>query len=115
VTCTFTNTKNGRIVIRKDISPKSRQPYDPAQMFEFEPSWTENFSLGNKQSFDTSYTLAPGRYSVTEVNLPAGWTLLQLSCSDPTGGTTTSLATRTASIDLATGETVTCKFLNFKR
>jgi hypothetical protein len=115
VTCTFTNTKYGRIVIIKEVS-KNSKTWDPNTQFEFDASWLDqNFLLGHKQTFDTSYTLWPGNYTVTEVNLPTGWSLLQIGCTDPSGGTTTSLATKTANIGLATGETVTCKFLNIKK
>ncbi len=115
VSCTFTNTKYGRIVVVKEVGRNSK-PWDPATMFEFDPSWSAgNFFLQNEQQFDTSYTLRPGNYTLTEVNLPVGWQLLQIGCTDPSGGTTTSLATKTANVGLATGETVRCKFLNIKK
>ena len=53
-----------------------------------------------------------GSKSVTETigSLPAGWSFTSLTCSDPDGGTTTSGAA--ATIDLDTGETITCTYTN---
>jgi hypothetical protein len=45
--------------------------------------------------------------------VPAGWTLTNLSCTDPTNDTT--FAIPTATINLATGENVTCTFTNTKK
>ena len=59
----------------------------------------------NTQTFDT---VPVGTYTVTETAV-AGYTTT-LSCTDPSGGTSTSGST--ATIDLAPGETVTCTFTN---
>ena len=56
----------------------------------------------------------PGPYQVNEAT-KAGWDLTQLNCTDPSGGTTTSLANRQADIALAAGETVHCTFTNRQR
>jgi hypothetical protein len=101
VTCTFTDTKNGRIKIVKEIPIKN---YTGTQKFEFDPSWSEtNFFLGKSQVYDTNYTLAPGVYSVAEVNIPAGWRLDKSSCND---------GSPVDAINLSAGETVICKFAN---
>lgn len=50
-----------------------------------------------------------GTHTVTEAATP-GWTLTSLSCTDPTGGTTTS--GRTATIVMAEGDNVVCTFGN---
>ena len=55
--------------------------------------------------------LSAGRYTVTEV-VPAGWDLTAIACVDPSGGTTTSVPGKVATIDLAVGEIVTCTFTN---
>ncbi|HET9476318.1 MAG TPA: hypothetical protein VFP63_02390, partial [Dehalococcoidia bacterium] len=51
-------------------------------------------------------------YTCTEAAPPAGWALTAIACTDPDGGTTWNLATRTAVIDLDNGETVSCTFTN---
>ncbi len=57
--------------------------------------------------------LPAGRHTVTEI-VPAGWRLAGINCVDPTGGTTVNLPGKTATVDLAVGETVTCTFGNTK-
>ncbi|WP_363796304.1 hypothetical protein ABU614_12610 [Lysobacter firmicutimachus] len=113
VQCTYTNTKQGTITIVKDAVPND------AQDFAFTTSGTglSGFSLDDDADATLSNArtftgLAAGSYTVTEVAAAAGsgWNLTGLSCSDPSGGTTTSGAT--ATIGLATGETVTCTYTN---
>ena len=116
VTCTFTNTKKGSITIVKATVPGE----DP-QDFTFDPSANlsaDTFVLdtdpGSGTAASKAFTgLAPGTYSVQEL-ATAGWDLTALACA---GGasTTTNLDTRTATINLAAGETVTCTFTNTKR
>ncbi|HKX82986.1 MAG TPA: carboxypeptidase-like regulatory domain-containing protein [Pyrinomonadaceae bacterium] len=51
--------------------------------------------------------------TVTEANYAPIWTLSQIQCvEDRTANTTTSLGTRTATITLEEGESVTCTFFN---
>ena len=60
--------------------------------------------------------LSAGTYDVTETDPqsnPGGWDFTNLECVDPSGGTVTD--GRTATIDLAAGETVTCTYTNTKR
>jgi hypothetical protein len=96
--------------IRKDAIP------DDAQDFSFTCSGTlgsflldddADGTLSNVQSFNN---LDPGTYTCTENGPPTGWTLTALVCVDPDGGTTTNLGTRTATIDVDPGETITCTF-----
>ena len=65
-------------------------------------------SLGGQKVFEN---LAAGTYAVTE-EVPSGWSLKAIQCSDDTGGTTTTGPT--AEISLAQGETVICTFVNEK-
>ena len=44
-----------------------------------------------------------------------GWDLTNLVCADPDNGTTMNLGTRTATIDLDPGESITCTFTNTQR
>lgn len=99
VTCTFTNTKQGKILIDKVTNPTGSQA-----SFEFDPSWSQsNFSLTDNATAHDSGYLNPGTYSVTEVNIPTGWVLTGTSCSD---------GSDPSSINLSAGETVTCTFTN---
>lgn len=52
-----------------------------------------------------------GPYTFTEQAAP-GWALSSLSCSGASGGTTTSLETRSATVELDEADTVTCTFGN---
>ncbi|TAK02023.1 MAG: hypothetical protein EPO36_03545 [Chloroflexota bacterium] len=97
VTCTFTNTRYGRIVVVKQTTPDGA-----SQSFEFDPSWGSNFNLTDGQSNDSGF-LAPGTYTVSEVNIPAGWDLTGATCDQ---GETVD------DIDLGLNETVTCTFNN---
>lgn len=112
VTCLFTDTEQpppaeGSITIVKDAQP------DSAQSFGFTGDLGA-FSLTDQGTGGQSVTfpgLAPGSYQVTE-QLPAGWNLAAITCVDPDQGTTVSLATATATIDLDGGESVTCTFVD---
>ncbi len=61
----------------------------------------------------TSFSVPPGAYTVAELALPSGWTLNDLVCVDPTANTTWDIGTATATINLASLETVTCTFTNY--
>jgi len=100
VTCTFTNTKRGHILIDKVTNPAG----DPAS-FEFDPSYGSNFFLTDAATPNDSGALQPGTYSVAELAL-AGWDLTGTSCSD---------GSPVSAIVLGAGETVTCTFTNTKR
>jgi hypothetical protein len=105
VTCTFLNTAQGSVTIVKQTVPQDTG----GQTFVF-AGGLGAFSLTGGQS-STISNLGPGAYAVTE-NLPPSWTLSQITCVDPDGGSTFNLATSTASIDVDAGEHVTCTFLN---
>lgn len=91
VTCTFTATKRGRVVV---VNEPDVETTDETQI---EPSWGESFTLAGPDS-QRSRLLPPGRYSVT-ADPSSGWALTTSTCDD---GSTLD------SIDLAAGETVTC-------
>ncbi|MGH2705533.1 MAG: MSCRAMM family protein [Actinomycetota bacterium] len=111
VTCTFTNTNRGTIIIRKDAIPNSAQDFayttTGTGLSGFSLDDDAEATLPNSKTFSG---LAPGAYTVTEA-ATEGWNLTGLSCDD---GSTVSLAEGLASIDLAAGETVTCTFTNTK-
>jgi hypothetical protein len=56
-----------------------------------------------------------GTYTVTETLPVAGWSLTDISCTDPDGGNSSgNVGTATATINVAVSETVTCTFTNKK-
>lgn len=98
VVCTFTNTKDGRIIVKKVTDPTGQE-----QSFDFSANYTkEGFSLVDGGQNDSGF-LQPGTYSVSESTLE-GWRLTT-ECSDDSNP---------SEIDLAAGETVTCTFTNAK-
>ena len=100
VTCTFTNTKRGHILVDKVTDPAG-----DAAVFEFDPSYGPDFNLTDTSDPNDSGALVPGTYSVAELE-KAGWDLTGTSCTD--GSPVTA-------ISLQPGETVTCTFTNTKR
>jgi len=107
--CTITNERLGTIVINKVAVPTSPQD------FNFNCTLLGPFTLdddgGNGNPLDDTKTflgVAPGNYDCAESQV-SGW-LIQISCNDPDGGTTTS--SPTAHIDVDGGETVECTFTN---
>ncbi len=99
VTCTFRNTKDAFITIKKETSPAGA-----SQKFTFDPSWSgSNFQLSDGQS-KKSPVLSPGTYSVKEL-AQSGWSLSGATCSD---------GSNPNNISLQAGETVTCTFKNVK-
>ncbi len=105
VTCTFTNTKMGRIIVDKVTVPAG----DPT-VFQFTAGYQANFSLTDTATPNDSGPLSPATYALNETAVP-GWTT-SLACADPDGGTAQSGAA--ARIDLDAGETIICTFTNTK-
>lgn len=100
------------ITIIKNTVPDAAQDFGYTTTGGLTPS---TFNLdddadGTLSNTQTYTGLAAGSYSVTEgANSAYG---VGISCTDLSGGTTTDNSTRTASIGLAAGETVTCTFTN---
>src|SRR3989454_552969 len=76
VTCTFTDTKRGQIVVDKVTSPSGDRT-----RFSFNTTATGygSFTLTDAAT-PNGQTLSPGAYSVSEA-VPAGWVLTGLSCA----------------------------------
>ncbi|MHB8960129.1 MAG: prealbumin-like fold domain-containing protein [Candidatus Limnocylindrales bacterium] len=108
--------KNGSVVIVKDAVPN-----DP-QDFSFNLTGgviNQDFSLDDDADptlpSSQTFSLPAGTYTANELNIPAGWTLTNLACVvTGTNGTTTDVASPTATITLKTGfdtsDTVTCTY-----
>lgn len=91
---------------------KATNPAGATDSFAFTTTGTgiRNFNLSDGNTHEVS--LRPGNYTVTETATP-GWVLNSLVCVDPTGDTTSDLASATSNINLGSGETVTCTYSNF--
>lgn len=110
VTCTFTDTARGTIQIAKATTGG-----DGTFSFSSVPSLSGLSGITTSAGSGGPVTVAnlpAGPYAITE-SVPAGWDLTSIACTDPSGGTTTSLPT--ANIALAAGETVSCTFNNTRR
>lgn len=95
VTCTFTLTEGGRIIVTEQATPATT-----GQSFTFTANYDANgFTLQHGQS-DTSAYLAAGTYAVAAAT-PSGWVAAGVTCDDgsPPGA-----------IALGPGETVICTF-----
>jgi hypothetical protein len=66
------------------------------------------FSLGLGVTRHTLGPLRDGSYTIAEAS--PGSTLTGITCTDPSGGSRGTIATRTATVRLSGGETVTCVF-----
>src|SRR5207248_986362 len=108
VNCTFTNTKDGSIVV-KMVSASS------SDAAKFTVTGDASGTIGDTQTI-TVNNLAPGTYTSTEA-AKSGWDLTSLTCNDGSSATASSgdTSTRTATFKLDPGETVTCTFTNTKR
>jgi|GEM_PF-1605287 len=99
ITCTFTNTKKGKIIIRKETNLDEDQT-----KFRFSSSYSDGkFYLSSGEQNDSGY-LTPGTYSVKESsNEGDGWKLTSAVCSNED---------TPDEITLGAGEEVTCTFTN---
>jgi hypothetical protein len=112
VTCTFTNTKQGKIIIDKVTVPPGE-----SQSFLFTPSYPltsgSTFSLTDATTPHESGFLSPNTsYTVAET-VPGGWDLTQIDCDD--GNSFGDISTGNATINLGAGEIVTCTFTDTER
>ena len=103
VTCTYTNTKRGNIIVEKQTLPDG-----DAATFAFGGAVTATLADGETS---TPVEVLPGVHTVTET-VTDGWDLTGIACDDAnsTGVTTTGIAT----FNVEPGETVTCTYTNTK-
>ncbi len=99
VTCIFTNTQRGTIVIRKETGPAGGTGFDFTGDLGV-------FSLDDQQS-QLFADQEPGVYAVTET-VASGWDLNGITCI---GGDATAVSS-SVTIHLDSGEHITCTFNN---
>lgn len=108
-------TPPGSITIIKDAVPNDAQDFGftttGTGLSPFSLDDDSDNTLSNTRTFSS---LASGTYTVQEAVAGGTWSLTNLVCVDPTSNTTTSIDTRTATINLAAGENITCTFTNTK-
>jgi len=105
VSCTFTNTADGTLIIRKETLPDGA-----AQGFDFTGD-----AVGTLHDFSTTaeeivVSGQPGIYTSAEA-VPAGWVISDISCTGNVQSRVT-IGANDVSVDLAAGETVICTFEN---
>jgi len=105
VTCTFVNQRKARLTITKVVTGGG------SQTFEFSRTGISNFTLGNGGSVSSGFLIAPGTYTVCELNLAVAWAATATLDGNPLVGATffnpdvgQDLGTRCASIVLAYGD-----------
>jgi hypothetical protein len=121
VDCTFTNTQDGTIIIRKQTLPDG---IDQAFSFTGDPAGSiRDYSAFNEQ---ISIDRQPGLFGGEET-VPAGWALTDISCASVDNTSTVSIGVNDIftsagfdrgddqiQVDLAAGDTVTCTYTNTK-
>lgn len=100
VTCTFTNTRD-----KADLTIM-KETIGGTGSFNFSVSGQGSFPLSGGGS--NTLSLPTDTYTITETNLPAGWTLQSISACG-----SVDLANKSVTVDLTTGSK-TCTFTNFK-
>lgn len=105
VTCTYSNTELGKIIVDKNVT------FDNGQSFDFEYSDgidTTPFALTGDAAPWESDLIEPGTYTVEELG-EANWMLQSLQCVGSEGIT---IEGGLATIELLAGEVVTCTYVN---
>ncbi|MEM7051594.1 MAG: IPTL-CTERM sorting domain-containing protein [Acidobacteriota bacterium] len=101
-------SSTGQVIVSQDTIPDGPQDFAfTGDLGAFSLDDDTDPTLLASQSF----FVPAGIYNVT-ASVVAGFTLTDLFCSDPSGISTGDLGTRTVSVDLLAGETVTCTFVS---
>ena len=108
IECTFTNTRRGTVIIEKETDPDGA-----SGTFAYTSTLGNIAALSDGQQHTYTNVLPGGPYGVTETNPQPLFDLYDIDCDD--ANSTESEATRTASIRVEAGETVTCTFYNRQR
>jgi uncharacterized repeat protein (TIGR01451 family)/CSLREA domain-containing protein len=118
VTCTFTNTKQGAIVIRKTtVGGDGTFAFDgPAGLpSPANPAGDFAISTAANTGSATLPNVGPGSYAISET-VPAGWQLTAApSCDDGSSPNPSTGSGGTATVRIDPGETVACTFSNTRQ
>jgi hypothetical protein len=108
ITCTYTNSLNGTVIIVKDTQPNSAQDFQFAcgGLGVFQLDDDSDVTLPNTKTFNNVPPNAT--YTCTESNV-VGYQIAA-SCDDPDNGSTVNVPS--VDVDVDPGETVTCTFIN---
>jgi hypothetical protein len=106
VTCTFTNTARGHILVDKVTDPSGDTTSFPFTLTGGPSSLNQSFSLTDAATPHDSGAILPGSGYAAAETTPSGWDLTSSTCSD---------GSPVANISVSAGETVTCTFSNRKR
>ncbi|MDQ0895357.1 prealbumin-like fold domain-containing protein [Agromyces ramosus] len=100
VTCTYTNTQRGNIIVTKQTNPDGS-----STEFDFTLTGQPDFNLADGESAEFNQ-VKPGAYTLTEAALD-GWDVTSMTCTGETPTTDSPI-----NLTLDPGETVTCTVLN---
>jgi len=110
VTCTFTDTKRGKILVEKYVvNDFTGTGFDPRSFpFDFDASFGPDFALAHGEVHDSGWIRGGVRHTVSE-QPPAHWQVSS-ECTFADGSLTSGGAS--IGIDLPAGEEVHCTFTN---
>ncbi len=110
--CTFTNTQQGTIIVKKVTDPVTNPTTGPQFTYTGDVAGT----IRHSGTISVS-NLSAGTYTSVEASPGPAYDLTSITCDDSSSTTASSgsVATRTATFKLDPGETVTCTFTNTKR
>ncbi len=101
----------GTIRVFLDANPDGPQDFGFAGSARSETSTSTTTPTRRCPRCAASRGSTAGSYTVQQI-VPNGWTAVGLTCTDPDGGSSTDVASATATIDLDAGETVDCQYLD---
>ncbi|OGM87387.1 hypothetical protein A2616_01265 [Candidatus Woesebacteria bacterium RIFOXYD1_FULL_33_11] len=110
ITCTFTNTKRGKIILEKQTNPDQA-----SGSFTFTGGVAGTISDGGQIIIEN---VIPGQYLSTENDPTPSFDLTNISCDDTTNGGQASfgnVGARTITFNVDPGETVKCVVTNTQR
>lgn len=103
-------TPMGKLTIVKDAQPNDAQDFTFTPNVPTIPQFLLDDDASGPLLNSKTFTIPAGSYTFTETQV-SGWVLVSITCT-PGAGTTTNVATRSATIVLAAGGNVTCTFVN---
>jgi hypothetical protein len=106
VTCTFRNTRRGRILVDEVTSPSGDPQPFPYTLSGGPDAVAQSFSLADASAKHDSGLVRPGTFTLVPGALPADWDLTSSSCTD---------GSAPGALSLEPGESVTCTFTHTKR